>query len=181
MTDNTSPKHNTMEKEIEINDPFFDELQAVWDEHRRRVDRIVAATDTLSQFDFRRYEAYRQREIATHLLLTLVGLLLLVAAVVTMGRHRFDTPLQAIAVMVAAVSLAVVVHGVGILARLLTHRYDTRRLRFSSPQMLAFVATIVFSLTTVSCTPVGDGHTITQNIPDRIESVDTVTTILRLS
>ena len=48
MTDNTSPKHNTMEKEIEINDPFFDELQAVWDEHRRRVDRIVAATDTLS-------------------------------------------------------------------------------------------------------------------------------------
>ena len=170
-----------MEKEIEINDPFFDELQAVWDEHRRRVDRIVAATDTLSQFDFRRYEAYRQREIATHLLLTLVGLLLLVAAVVTMGRHRFDTPLQAIAVMVAAVSLAVVVHGVGVLARFLTHRYDTRRLRFSSSQMLAFVATIVFSLTTVSCTPVGDGHTITQNIPDRIESVDTVTTILRLS
>ena len=47
--------------------------------------------------------------------------------------------------------------------------------------MLAFVATIVFSLTTVSCTPVGDGHTITQNIPDRIESVDTVTTILHLS
>ena len=195
MKDNSKPQNTPTGTTPEEADRFFEELQAVWDEHRRRVDRIVAEHDELAKVDFQLLEACRRREIAKRTAQTLLLTTIVVAIVLLFRNPSYDTPLRIAGFIVFCIILFIALRCLQSLLLLLVRRPSFWRLfparwafsrsvtlpLLSTPQFTSVCLAVCIFVLTVSCTPVGDGHTITQNIPDRVESVDTVTTILHLS
>lgn len=202
-------------------DDLFSELQSLWDEQSRRVEKVLAEHPASQPraLNFRRYKPWRRRVMAECLALAVLNV---AAGLYTLVSFLPDPYIliRVTGYVLASTNALMVFHSLYILLSFLRHhparvatsrmsRFirrmhmdphyaphpDRRRPRvihvdfrnavataFSSARQVAAVsaaAMVVFVF--VACTPVGDGHAITQDHNARIEAVDNVThTIMQI-
>lgn len=187
---------------IDNEELFFEQLKATCAAHRRRVDAIAAA-EPPAKPDYRHSTPYRRRMRAAYAVCLAISLFAAVYWGLSISELAFNTPSLVVCLCIEAVYLMLVAESLfwtiglarhtparsGItemsrfyrLAHMRPH-YAPRAASEDTPQSLhvdfrrctTASAAAAVALILVSCTPRGDGHTITQDHPGRAATIATV-------
>ena len=104
---NPSPPTIIVQEELET-DELWQQLQAAWDEHSRRVDEIIAHSDRpLFRINSETLKVTKRRILIADIILTLFCTVIAVSAAIAVIRHP-DSILRRLYCIAAAVSIAAV-------------------------------------------------------------------------
>ena len=190
----------------------FDELQAIWDDHTRRIDRIDETHPTLV-LNYRRSTPFRIQMLVRMAILTILTTACATYWTILIPTLAYSTAALVTCLVIESIYLLIFAESlywtvffivsdparIGILrmSRILRHahlrpHYVPRPsvntptshqlvnyVKFCTRRISAISIAAMFALIVVSCTSTGiDGHTITQDHPDRAATIENVSNLI---
>lgn len=152
-------------------DPFFAELQAVWDEHSRSIEAIASRPEAQpSALNLKGFRSPRRRLAALHLLLVLTNITVAIWSLVAFLPEDYNLIRITVHVLATTCGIMAILSIVN-LHRLRQDRREPHSFgitisnaaeELTSVRQIATISMAAIAiLVSVSCVPVGDGHAMT--------------------